>query len=101
MVIGWQGQSPDRALKRVLDAADVQIGRSAAAAAAVVVASHDPRRVPRAPELLMSPQLPKSSGGRGSGRLSALGPSGSVSISTTLRTTWTGYSTCFRGTDWP
>ncbi len=49
MVIAWQGQSPDRALKRVLDAADVQIGRSVAAATAVVVATEDPRRVPRAP----------------------------------------------------
>jgi len=49
MVIAWQGESPDRALKRVLDAADVRIGRSEAAAAAVVVASHDSRRAPRAP----------------------------------------------------
>src|SRR5580765_1390828 len=49
MIIGWAGQRPDRALKRVLDAADVHIGRSAAAAAAVVVASHDPRRIPRVP----------------------------------------------------
>ena len=48
MVIAWQGESPDRALKRVLDAADVRIGRSEAAAAAVV-ASHDSRRAPRAP----------------------------------------------------
>jgi DNA-binding NtrC family response regulator len=49
MRIAWHGPGPDRALRRVLDAADVQIGRSTAAAEAVVIASADARRPPRAP----------------------------------------------------
>src|SRR5262245_11733126 len=49
MQIGWQGETPDRAMKRVLNAADIRIGRSAAGAAVIVVVSRDARRIPRAP----------------------------------------------------
>jgi DNA-binding NtrC family response regulator len=47
MNIAWHGPGPDRALRRLLDAADVRIGRSTPAA--IVVASADARRVARAP----------------------------------------------------
>jgi DNA-binding NtrC family response regulator len=49
MEIVWQGPRPDRPLRRVLEAADIRVARSVAAAAAVVVASAEARRVPRAP----------------------------------------------------
>ncbi len=49
MKIAWHGPQPDRALRRVLEAADIRLSRSVPDADAIVVASAEARRVPRAP----------------------------------------------------
>ena len=49
MKIAWQGPPPDRPLRRVLEAADIGLARSLPDADAIVVASAEARRVPRAP----------------------------------------------------
>jgi transcriptional regulator with GAF, ATPase, and Fis domain len=49
MKIAWHGPGPDRALRRVLDSAEIRVTRTAAACDAAVVATADARRVPRAP----------------------------------------------------
>ena len=49
MEISWRGPGPARALRRVLDAADIHVARSAVTVDAAVVATADARRGPRAP----------------------------------------------------
>src|SRR5262245_39755497 len=49
MQIAWRGQLPDRPLRRVLDAADIDIERRAGNPTAIVIATADARPVPRAP----------------------------------------------------
>jgi transcriptional regulator with GAF, ATPase, and Fis domain len=49
MQIAWVGEGPDRALRRVLEAADIRVGRSLGGSEAVIVATADARRLPRAP----------------------------------------------------
>jgi transcriptional regulator with PAS, ATPase and Fis domain len=51
MTIAWIGLPPDRALRRVLAAADIRVGRPAGACDVVVVASGEARRLPRAPRV--------------------------------------------------
>src|SRR5262245_12399645 len=49
MKISWRGQPPGRPLRRVLDAADIELEGRVRNPAAVVIATADSHRVPRAP----------------------------------------------------